>query len=503
MNNLIKFSISTLILGASLTASATDYYLVRPNWGNADEKWTPTRTEVSTTDNLFIDFQQRVADQPASATYKSWNISYYLTATDTASVANSLTFQNLYNSNGASVDTVIEAKNTGTNGYFEVKDNININLSTDYVTKVTWKNATDASATMKEIKVGNAINIGSNVATTPAEAYINFGIRDKHIEKVSVKDINVYEKSTFNVYATTLNATGTINIGDGSKLLARGTTFNAGNINISGTGSLSLGFGIDTATAAKQAIKNVKVGVITMTPTENSTSLPSLYLTNENTLTNHSASWNIKGISGNGSISTYAGETGNKAYIALAVNSGEEYNYIGALKNVEILTAGAEHKGTQYLRGNNTNIGSVSIRSGTLYLNGKNMSGTYISFTNNIGKLGIVSEYSDYGVLNINTLALNNKAVLLLDISDAQQDTVNATSQISISGAFAIDFTLSDDVVLGKEYKIFTTEKLKHNNYIDDIITTNNKGYNTSFVLGADNKSLSVIFSVAVPEPAE
>ena len=154
MNNLIKFSISTLILGASLTASATDYYLVRPNWGNADEKWTPTRTEVSNTDNLFIDFQQRVADQPASATYAAWNISYYLTATDTASVANSLTFQNLYNSNGASVDTVIAAKNTGTNGYFEVKDNININLSTDYVTKVTWKNATDDSATMKEIKVG-------------------------------------------------------------------------------------------------------------------------------------------------------------------------------------------------------------------------------------------------------------------------------------------------------------------------------------------------------------
>ena len=166
------------------------------------------------------------------------------------------------------------------------------------------------------------------------------------------------------------------------------------------------------------------------------------------------------------------------------------------------------NKGTQYLRGNNRVINTVSIGGGTLYLNGKNLTSAKIAFENSFGTLGIVSETSDYGEINAREFYLNQRSTLLFDISDSAQDIITAKtvgiSKAEVNGemkTFHIDFTLADDVVLGKEYIIFEAETINNNDNAFDLITsTNNLGYDAEFILGSN--SLSVIFT-SVPEPAE
>ena len=163
-------------------------------------------------------------------------------------------------------------------------------------------------------------------------------------------------------------------------------------------------------------------------------------------------------------------------------------------------------KGTQYLRGYNANIKTISLRGGTLYINGENLNAARVTFENSVGALGIVSKDTDFGVLNVSNLTLNQRSILLFDISDTQQDLITAKyvyTTLLNDKTFHIDFTLGDDIVLGKEYTIFTaTTELQDNGAIDYITSTNNKDYFANFVLSGN--SLNVFFTtVAVPEPAE
>ena len=152
----------------------------------------------------------------------------------------------------------------------------------------------------------------------------------------------------------------------------------------------------------------------------------------------------------------------------------------------------------------------MSVRGGTLYINGKNLTSTKVAFENAPGKLGILSETSEYGELNSASLFLNHIGTLLFDISDSAQDiitaktiTLSANTLNGVLKAFHIDFNLAGDIVLDKEYKIFTaTETLNTNDVSLDLITsTNNFGYDAQFSIV--DKSLYVAFSTAVPEPAE
>ena len=145
-----------------------------------------------------------------------------------------------------------------------------------------------------------------------------------------------------------------------------------------------------------------------------------------------------------------------------------------------------------------------------MYINGTHLTGTKIRFNNGSGKLGIVSENSDYGELNASLIELNYRATLLLDISDSAQDIITAdgisVSATEVDGAlktFHIDFNLADDIVLDKQYRVFTAKNTLNTNgtSLDLITSTNNLGYDVEFSV-ADN-SLYVIFSTAVPEPAE
>ncbi|MBQ2721572.1 MAG: PEP-CTERM sorting domain-containing protein [Opitutales bacterium] len=179
------------------------------------------------------------------------------------------------------------------------------------------------------------------------------------------------------------------------------------------------------------------------------------------------------------------------------------------MSNINILMTGSDNKGTQYLRGDNSNIKTISVRGGKLYINGENLVNTNISFENAVGALGIVSKDTDFGVLNVNKLNLNHRSILLLDISDAQQDIITAKNvsfadpTLNNNKTLHIDFTLGDDIVLGKQYKVFeATEALQENGALEYITSTNNKDYFANFVISGN--ALNVFFTnVAVPEPAE
>ena len=144
-----------------------------------------------------------------------------------------------------------------------------------------------------------------------------------------------------------------------------------------------------------------------------------------------------------------------------------------------------------------------------MYINGENLVNTNISFENAVGALGIVSKDTDFGVLNVNKLNLNHRSILLLDISDAQQDIITAKNvsfadpTLNNNKTLHIDFTLGDDIILGKQYKVFeATEALQDNGALEYITSTNNKDYFANFVISGN--ALNVFFTnVAVPEPAE
>ena len=557
MNNIVKISISVLVMGASLTASATDYYLTKAGWGasGTTDSWTPNRTEGSESDNIYIDFVKRMEVQTSiGSTQASWNIGYALWDDDNGNVAkfgivNSLTFQNLYNSKDpksgfkVTVSPTATAANT-TPVSFEAKSDVNLVLD-QYNAIVTWKgvnteaNKNYTGRTMTNFTVGNAINIGSATSDSTATGTLYLGFSDGNIKNVSTKDINSYASGKLYIYADTTKATGTIsmngssknyiygttlnvnaisgkgagyletkvttttfsgdiNLEGTSKILARGSKLTAKNITLTGEATLSLGI-TESNEKASALTRNVYIDVLTMNSADNKS--PSVFLNNEATNSDNSVVVDIKGISGTGSIGTYVKDTGNLTYMILATAAGKEYSYSGTLNGIKILMTGGNNKGTQYLRGSNTGIGTISARSGTLYVNGKSLTSTNVYFENNGGYLGIVSEDTNFGELNVNAIGLNEKAKLLFDISGTEQDIITA-KRITITSAFNIDFTLTDDVELNKEYKIFTADTLEdENEFYKQTVATNNLGYNMNFV--SDGNSLSVIFSVAVPEPAE
>ena len=303
---------------------------------------------------------------------------------------------------------------------------------------------------------------------------------------------------------------GDITLSDEGKLMSQegysfGTSTKRANITMSDKTSLSFGF---TYSSADDLKRNVYAGVITLNGTESVR--PTLYLNNITAETGRVATWDVKGIQGNaGNISTFVEKTGNQANLIFAIDEGKTYSYSGELSNVNILMTGTDSKGTQYLRGNNKNIKTISLRGGTLYLNGENLTSTKVTFENAIGSLGIVSKDSDFGVLNVGSLNLSYRSILLFDISDAQQDIITAKNvsfadpTLNNNKTLHIDFTLGDDIVLGKQYKIFeATEALQDNGALEYITSTNNKDYFANFVISGN--ALNVFFTnVAVPEPAE
>ena len=303
---------------------------------------------------------------------------------------------------------------------------------------------------------------------------------------------------------------GDITLSDEGKLMSQegysfGSATKRANITLSDKSALSFGFTYSNTEALK---RNVYAGVLTLNGTADAR--PIVYLTNITNVQGRVATWDVKGIQGtDGMISTFTLSSGNQANLILGINAGETYSYSGALSNINILMTGTDNKGTQYLRGDNVNIKIISVRGGKLYINGENLVNTNISFENAVGSLGIVSKDTDFGVLNVNKLNLNHRSILLLDISDAQQDIITAKNvsfadpTLNNNKTLHIDFTLGDDIILGKQYKIFeATEALQDNGALEYITSTNNKDYFANFVISGN--ALNVFFTnVAVPEPAE
>ncbi|MBE6411775.1 MAG: PEP-CTERM sorting domain-containing protein [Opitutales bacterium] len=359
----------------------------------------------------------------------------------------------------------------------------------------------------------NTVNITDTISLTNTETSTRTTI---YADSLSTKDIVASGNGWLYFYAkdvetnTTFNVDGNITLSDNAKIMSQnGTSFGSNNvradITMSGTSMLSFGF----ATSEKLS-RNVYAGVITLNGVSTD-SRPTINLINITARQDSHTTWDIKGLSGTqGNITIYTPGTNNTASLILSIDEGKTYSYSGVIQNLHTIMTGTNSKGVQYLRGNLYNIGTLESRGGTLYINGTHLTGTKIRFNNGSGKLGIVSENSDYGELNAASIELNYRATLLLDISDSVQDIITAdgisVSATEVGGAlktFHIDFNLADDIVLDKQYRVFTAKSTLNTNgtSLDLITSTNNLGYDVEFSV-ADN-SLYVIFSTAVPEPAE
>ena len=359
----------------------------------------------------------------------------------------------------------------------------------------------------------NTVNITDTISLTNTETSTRTTI---YADSLSTKDIVASGNGWLYFFAkdvetnTTFNVDGDITLSDNAKIMSQnGTSFGSDNvradITMSGTSQLSFGF-----TTNEKLSRNVYAGVITLNG-ESTSSRPTINLINITARQDSHATWDIKGLSGTqGNITIYAPGTNNTASLILSIDEGKTYSYSGVIQNLYTIMTGTNSKGVQYLRGNLYNIGTLESRGGTLYINGTHLTGTKIRFNNGSGKLGIVSENSDYGELNVASIELNYRATLLLDISDSVQDIITAdgisVSATEVDGAlktFHIDFNLADDIVLDKQYRVFTAKNTLNTNgtSLDLITSTNNLGYDAEFSV-ADN-SLYVIFSTAVPEPAE
>ena len=359
----------------------------------------------------------------------------------------------------------------------------------------------------------NTVNITDTISLTNTETSTRTTI---YADSLSTKDIVASGNGWLYFFAkdvetnTTFNVDGDITLSDNAKIMSQnGTSFGSDNvradITMSGTSQLSFGF-----TTSEKLSRNVYAGVITLDGVSTS-SRPTINLINITARQDSHATWDIKGLSGTqGNITIYAPGTNNTASLILSIDEGKTYSYSGVIQNLHTIMTGTSSKGVQYLRGNLYNIGALESRGGTLYINGTHLTGTKIRFNNGYGKLGIVSENSDYGELNAASIELNYRATLLLDISDSVQDIITAdgisVSATEVGGAlktFHIDFNLADDIVLDKQYRVFTAKNTLNTNgtSLDLITSTNNLGYDAEFSV-ADN-SLYVIFSTAVPEPAE
>ena len=400
-----------------------------------------------------------------------------------------------------------------TSGKITLDDNSNFYVgdSSTYADTLTANGYSSTGTAFSSI-YAKSINITDTITLSNTDISKRTTIRSNAI---ATKDIVASDNGWLYVFATndasensSFNVNGDITLSNNAKLLSQnmknfGTNDIRANITLNDTSLLSFGF-----TTNEASLRNVYTGVITLNG-QSTGSRPTFYLNNITERSDSHATWDVKGIQGaQGNISLYVPGTNNTANLILNLDEGATYTYSGALQNINILMTDTSNKGTQYLRGNNRVINTVSIGGGTLYLNGKNLTSAKIAFENSFGTLGIVSETSDYGEINAREFYLNQRSTLLFDISDSAQDIITAKtvgiSKAEVNGemkTFHIDFTLADDVVLGKEYIIFEAETINNNDNAFDLITsTNNLGYDAEFILGSN--SLSVIFT-SVPEPAE
>ena len=330
--------------------------------------------------------------------------------------------------------------------------------------------------------------------------------------------------STFKWPINSITIGGDINLGSASSKESDGGTVNfggytntsmvkkmtvGGNINLYGNVKLSLSVGVknDPADVTNATFK--AAGVVYMNKIGNAT--PTLILNNTSSDADSSggvlnACVDVGGISGYGTITDNIASLGGSSTLILR-NTGRNDFYgtiydkisIGTgVSTTSILMAGAT--GVQTFRGEVKIAGTLTVRRGTILINGTKLGNITVGYESGAA-LGAIGADTEFGVINAKSMNMYSGTKLLFDIDGNNQDQIILSDKFDITGGSVyIEFTSLANINENAEYKLVEYATAGENLTIDRFNGLFLEGYDGDLFI-KDNAIWVKFTEVVVPEP--